>query len=88
MADFTAAAATYERVVTGATHDDKAKAWGRWEKYCQSVGCSDFYMEGLGKQEKMLMFGAFAMAVRSGWFLGECYGNWLRKHSEVTFHIG
>jgi hypothetical protein len=35
------------------------------EKYCQSVGCSDFYMDGLRKQEKILMLKAFAMAVRS-----------------------
>jgi hypothetical protein len=63
MADFTAAAATHERAVMGATHDNKTKAWGRWEKYCQSFGYSDFYMDGLGKQEKILMLGAVAMAV-------------------------
>jgi hypothetical protein len=73
MADFTAAAATRQRAVMGATHDDKARAWGRREKYCQSIRCSDFYMDGLQKQEKIIMLGAFA-AVRSGGFSGECYG--------------
>jgi hypothetical protein len=32
MADFTAAAATREQAVMGATHNNKARAWGRWEK--------------------------------------------------------
>ena len=31
-------------------------------------------MDGLGKQEKILMLGAFAIAVRSRQFLGEHYG--------------
>jgi hypothetical protein len=73
MADFTAAVATHERAVTGATHNNRARAWGRWEIYCQSVGCSNFYMDGLSKQEKILMLRAFVMAVRSGRFSGECY---------------
>jgi hypothetical protein len=29
MADFTAAAATRERAITRATHNDKARSWGR-----------------------------------------------------------
>jgi hypothetical protein len=65
MADFTTAATMHERALTGATHNDKARAWGRWEKYCQSIGCSNFYMDGLGKQETILMLEAFVMIVRS-----------------------
>ncbi len=57
-----------------AAHNNKARAWGRWEKYCRSIGCSNFYMDGLGTQEKILKLGAFAMAVRSGWFSGVHYG--------------
>jgi hypothetical protein len=66
MADFTAAATTCKRAVMGAAHNDKVRVWGRWEKYCQSIRCSNFYMDGLRKQEKILMLGTFAMAVRSG----------------------
>jgi hypothetical protein len=49
MADSTTAVATHERAGMGATHNNKVRAWGRWEKYCQSIGCSNFYMDGLGK---------------------------------------
>jgi hypothetical protein len=74
MADFTAAATTREGAVTGTTRNNKARAWGRWEKNWQSIGYSNFYIDGLGKQEKNLMPRAFAMAVRSVQFSGECYG--------------
>jgi hypothetical protein len=74
IADFPAAATTCERTVMGVTHDNEARAWGRWEKYCQSNGCSNFYMDGLRKQDTILMLGVFAMAVRSRRFSGECYG--------------
>jgi hypothetical protein len=42
------------------------------EKYCKSVGCTDFFMDQLTQNEQITMLGAFAMAVREGWFLRDC----------------
>jgi hypothetical protein len=87
IADFTAAAITHERAVMGATHDDKARAWGRQEKYCQSIRCSNFYMDGLRKQEKILMLGAFAMTSDLDNSQGIAMGHWLREQSGVPSHM-
>ena len=40
-------------------------------QYCNSVRCNDFYLDRLTQQEKILILGAFAMAVREGRFLWE-----------------
>ncbi len=69
MADLTAAAAAHERAIMGATHNDAAQAWGRWTKYCLSIGCNSFYLDGLSRQEQILILGAFGMALRGGRFL-------------------
>jgi hypothetical protein len=37
----------------------KLEPGGDGVKYCQSVGCSHFYMDGLSKQEKILILGVF-----------------------------
>jgi hypothetical protein len=87
IADFTAVAITHERAVMGATHDDKARAWGRQEKYCQSIRCSNFYMDGLGKQEKILMLGAFAMMSDLENSQGDAMGHWLREQSGLPSHM-
>ncbi len=73
VADFAIAVATREQAVAGMTHNDKAQAWGRWTKYCASVRCKDPFMDELSQQEWIPMLGDFAMAVRQGGFLGECF---------------
>jgi hypothetical protein len=73
MADFHAAATACKHAIVRATHDNRAQAWRRWEQYCKSVGCNYIYMDGLTRQEQILMLGAFAMAVRTGRFFGEKY---------------
>ncbi len=84
MAHFTAAAATCERAATGASHKDKARACGRWGKYCQSAGCSNFYMGGLGKQEKIWLLPWLSDSDDSR---GNAMGHWLREQSEVPSHM-
>jgi hypothetical protein len=71
MADFHTAAAVHKHAIMEVTHNGGSQAWRRWEQYCKSVGCDDIYMNGLARQEKIFMLSAFAMAVRSGRFLGE-----------------
>jgi hypothetical protein len=73
MADLHAAAAARERAITGASQDNGAQAWRRWEQYCKSVGCDNFYLDRPTQQERILMLGAFAMADREGRFLQECH---------------
>ena len=68
MADLLAAAASRERAITGASHDDGARSWERWQKWCQSVGCNDLYLDQFSQLERNLLLGAFAMAVREGRF--------------------
>jgi hypothetical protein len=87
MANFHAAATARKHTTTGATHNNGAQAWRRWEQYCKSVRSNNIYMVGLTRQEQILMLGAFAMAVRTGRFLREKYKLWLKAQSEVPFHI-
>ncbi len=68
MADLAAVAAAHKRAITGATHDNAAQAWRRWTKNCSSIGYDDFYLNGLGRQEQILILGAFGMALREGRF--------------------
>ncbi len=37
MADLSAVAASHERAITGATHNDGTQAWKWWHQYCKSV---------------------------------------------------
>ncbi len=73
LADLTAAAITHERGVTGGTHNGKTWAWSRWTKYCKSVRCTDFFMDQLTRNERIIMLWAFAMAIREGQFLPDCH---------------
>ena len=52
----------------GGTHNNETCSWQRWKEYCLSDGCTNLYLDSLSKQGLILMLGAFAMAVRSGWF--------------------
>ncbi len=64
MADLLTAAASHERAVTGATHDDGDYAWRQWKQWCESVG--------LELIEQNLLLGAFAVALREGQFSHDC----------------
>jgi hypothetical protein len=45
MADLLAAAAACERAITEASHDDGARAWERWWRYCKFIGCNDPFLD-------------------------------------------
>jgi hypothetical protein len=70
--DLLAAAASHEPAIMGASHDDGAQAWERWQQYCKSVGCNVPYLNKFSQFEQNLMFGAFSMAVREGRFTRDC----------------
>jgi hypothetical protein len=68
LVDLLAAAASRERAITEASHDDGARSWGRWQKWCKSIGCNDLYLDQFSQIKQNLLLGAFAMAVREGRF--------------------
>ncbi len=72
MADHIAAAAAHEQAITGASHDNRARAWERWRRYCESIGCKDPFFDRFSQIKQNLMFGAFTMAVREGMFSKDC----------------
>jgi hypothetical protein len=72
MADLLAVATSREQAITGAIHNDGARAWEWWWKYCKSVGCDDPYLDSFSQIKQNLMLRAFAMAVREGRFTQDC----------------
>jgi hypothetical protein len=72
MADLSAAAASREQAITGATHNKGTWAWNRWQQYCKSVGCDDPYLNSFSQIKQNLMLGAFAMTVRESRFTQHC----------------
>ena len=68
LAGFTSTVLTYGQAVTEGSHEDKSHTWAGSEKYCLSVGCLDIFTDSLSKLERILLLGAFSMAVRSGRF--------------------
>ena len=55
MADFTAAATTRERAVIGATHNNKARALGRWENIASPSDAATFTWMDLEIRRIILM---------------------------------
>ena len=53
------------------THKDQDRAWVRRVKYCESVGLAeeDVYLDGFLRHNRIIIMGAFAMAMREGVFL-------------------
>jgi hypothetical protein len=72
MADLLTAATSREQAITGASHDDGARAWRRWQQWCKSVGCAELFLDSFSQVEQNLLLGAFAMAVREGRFSRNC----------------
>jgi len=87
LVDLLAAAAPHERAITGASHDNGARSWGRWQKWCKSVRCNDLYLNQFSQIEQNLLFGAFAMAVREGNSRSIALMHWLKAQSEVPSHM-
>ena len=72
MADLLAAAAARDWAITGASHDNRARAWEWWRRYCKSIGCNNPFLDRFSQIEQNLMFGAFAMAIREDRFSKDC----------------
>jgi hypothetical protein len=69
VADLTAATVAAEAVVGGGTHENDARAWSRYTKYCDSIGLNrNYFLNGMPRQHRIAIMGAFAMAIREGRF--------------------
>jgi hypothetical protein len=74
VADLITAATARERAVTGATHEDQARAQRRWIEYLKSIGLShDPFLDSLNRCQWNLLICAFATAVRDGRFSSNAF---------------
>jgi len=74
LADLIAAATARERAVTGATHDDQARAHQRWKEYLESIGLGDDpFLDNFTRCQRNLLICAFATAVREGRFSSDAF---------------
>ena len=70
MADLAAALVAAEEGVGGGTHENDTRAWARYTQYCDSIGLNgNHFLDGMPRQHKLAIMGAFAVAIREGQFL-------------------
>ena len=69
MADLAAASAARQTAVGGGTLKNEAWAWKRYTEYCNRVGLGhNPFLDGMSRQHKIKIMGAFAVALRQGQF--------------------
>jgi hypothetical protein len=69
VADLAAALAARETAVGQKTHKNKAQAWDQYTKWCEQCGLgNNRFLNGLSRQHKIEIMGAFAVAIREGRF--------------------
>jgi hypothetical protein len=74
VADLIAAATARERAVTGATHEDQARAQHQWTKYLESIGLNhNPYLNSFNRSQQNLLICAFATAVREARFSSNAF---------------
>ncbi len=70
MADLAAATVAAEAEVGGGTHENDTRAWSCYTKYCSSIGLDEnYFLNGMPRQHRIAIMGAFAVAIREGRFL-------------------
>jgi len=75
MADLASAEATREGAVTRGTHEEQARSWSRWTKYCASIGLDDVFLDGFTRGQRIKLMGAFALALRDARFSPDRYAS-------------
>jgi hypothetical protein len=73
MADLPSVKAARQGAVQGSTHENQARAWRRWNEYCESIGLTDVYLNNFSCNQQIKLMGAFVMAMPERQFLGD-YG--------------
>jgi hypothetical protein len=70
VADLAAATVAAEAGVGRGTHENDARAWSRYTKYCDSIGLNgNYFLDGMPRQHRIAIMGAFAVAIHEGRFL-------------------
>jgi hypothetical protein len=87
MADFTAAATTRERAVTGATHDNKARPGGDGKHTASPLDAATFTWMDSDKSRKFSCSGLLPWLSDLDNFKGNAMGHWLREQSGVPSHM-
>jgi hypothetical protein len=85
MANLAAALVAAEAGVGGGTHKNDARAWSRYTKYCDSIGLDgNYFLDGMPRQHRIAIMGAFTMAIHEGRFLRLGDGPLAKKSVEGT----
>jgi hypothetical protein len=73
LADLAAAETARAAAVQRSTHDDHARAWKRWNEYCNKTGLTgDIFLTDLTRNKQTNIFSCFAAADREGKFSRPC----------------
>jgi hypothetical protein len=73
MADCITAEITRESAVQRKTHEKQARAWKHWGEYNNFIRSDDLFLKSFSQHQQIKLFGAFALTLREGWFLGQAY---------------
>ncbi len=69
MADLSAVSSAHQAAVGGGTHENNARSWNCYIKYCDSIRLGgNYFLDEMHRQHQIEIIGAFAVAVRQGQF--------------------
>ena len=84
VADLAAATVAAEAGVGGGTHENNARAWSCYTKYCNSIGLDgNYFLDGMPRQHRIAIMGAFAGLYVKGDFQDRVMVPWLKSQSKV-----
>ncbi len=87
MADLAAALVAAEARVGGGTHENDARVWSRYTKYCNSIGLNgNYFLDEMPRQHRIATMGAFAVAIHEGRFSRPGDGPLAKKSVEGTIN--
>jgi hypothetical protein len=87
MADLAAALAAAEAGVGGKTHENDSRAWSQYISYRDSIGLtSNYFLDGLTRQQRIAIMGAFAVAICEGRFSRPGDGPLAKKSVQNTIN--
>jgi hypothetical protein len=85
VADLAAALVAAKAGVGGGTHENNARVWSRYTKYCNSIGLDgNYFLNGMPQQHRIAIMGAFTLAIREGRFLRPGDGPLAKKSVKGT----
>ncbi len=84
VADLAAATVAAEAGVGGGTHENNARAWPRYTKYCDSIGLDgNYFLYGMPNSTESLSWGLLPWLYVKGDFQDRVMVPWLKSQSKV-----